>query len=619
MAINNTLQNVKRLTINKVPSEELFQQMIASGVVKNDELYLVENGSEIIYKEWTTTSQENSFIIPFTLSNEEQSSIEVFYNGLMLINGKHYTISNNTIELLSWSTNAEDSIVLCSDILCAGIEFWGNGSSFLEQIRTRVNEIVQNLENIKSNGLSSLNNLDKTNKENFNELTANSEQEINNIMVPIPSDWNNLVYNNENNQMGLRGKLIMDQSYMPINEQDLITKKYVDDNTFKIGDILTSARTNLGDDWILCNGQTVLDNKYPVLSKIFNTSKPFNWYQVFNYANYLKSSSYTKTLSIDSNNEYVLIFLKQMNGTSDFDIKAFITKDGYTFYLIPGDYNINYLNPCFYILNNYLICQQSDGGHTDLGRQINYIDLNSITDFSSIDKWNNWSELNYRPVYKGITYFNGDYYYITYSRDTDNYTTSNHFYKVNNKINGTVTEININKPILTAENYYNYNNIFSSNNILFLQLYGRTSTTIYGYKTFYSTDGINFNDINFNGYVKAIKYKFNKWYLFSGTEVYTTDNLNNAQWTVAFTVNDGSYTLTEDDNNFYFGDCYYNGLELLPITELYCVATIKNQILGKPTGTINNTTSYLSIASTDFGFSLPIIEKDKVYCYIKAK
>ena len=117
MAINNTLQNVKRLTINKVPSEELFQQMIASGIVKNDELYLVENGSEIIYKEWTTTSQENSFIIPFTLSNEEQSSIEVFYNGLMLINGKHYTICNNTIELLGWSTNAEDSIVLCSDIL----------------------------------------------------------------------------------------------------------------------------------------------------------------------------------------------------------------------------------------------------------------------------------------------------------------------------------------------------------------------------------------------------------------------------------------------------------------------------------------------------------------------
>ena len=179
----------------------------------------------------------------------------------MLINGKHYTISNNTIELLGWSTNAEDSIVLCSDILCAGIEFWGNGSSFLEQIRTRVNEIVQNLENIKSNGLSSLNNLDKTNKENFNELTANSEQEINNIMAPIPSDWNNLVYNNENNQMGLRGKLIMDQSYMPINEQDLITKKYVDDNTFKIGDILTSARTNIGEDWILCNGQNVLDSK----------------------------------------------------------------------------------------------------------------------------------------------------------------------------------------------------------------------------------------------------------------------------------------------------------------------------------------------------------------------
>ena len=618
MAINNTLQLVEKLTINKVPSEELFQQMISSGVVKEDELYLVENGSEIIYKEWITTSQENSFVIPFTLSNEELSSIEVFYNGLMLISGENYTISNNIIELLGWSTNIEDSIILCSDTLCAGIEFWGNGPSFLDQIRTRVNEIVQNLENIKSNGLSSLNTLNETNKETFNELITNSKQEVNNIMQPIPSDWNNLVYNNENNQMGLRGKLIMDQNYAPTEEQDLLTKKYVDDNTFKIGDLLTSARTNLGDDWILCNGQTALDNKYPILSKIFNTSKAFTWQQVFDYTDYLKSS-YTKNLYINSDNEYVLIFLKQMNNTMDFDVKSFITKDGYTFYLIPGDYNINYLNPCFYVLNNYLICQQSDGGHTDLSREINYLDLNSITDFSSIDKWNNWPKLNYSPIYKGITYFNEDYYYITYSRNDDSYIAYNHFYKVSNKINGAVTEVNINKPILTAENYYNYNNIFSSNNTLFLQLYGTSGTTTYGYKTFYSFDGVNFKDINFNGYVKAIKYKFNKWYLFSGANVYTTNSLNNAQWIVAFTLNNSSYTLTEDDNNFYFGDQYYNGVELSPITDLYCVATINNYVLGKPTGTITNKTSYISIASTDFGFSVPTIEKDNIYCYIKGK
>lgn len=618
MAINNTLQLVEKLTINKVPSEELFQQMIASGVVKEDELYLVENDNEIIYKEWITTSQENSFVIPFTLSTEELSSIEVFYNGLMLINGENYTISNNTIELLEWSTNVGDSIILCSNILCAGIEFWGNGPFFLDQIRNRVNKIIQDLKTIKSNGLSSLDNLNETKKEEFNELVANSKQEISNMMTPIPSDWNNLIYNNENNQMGLRGKLIMDQNYAPTQEQDLLTKKYVNDNTFKVGDILTSARTNLGDDWILCNGQTALDNKYPILSKIFNTSKAFTWQQVFDYTSYLKSS-YTKNLYIDSDNEYVLIFLKQMNNTMDFDVKAFITKDGYTFYLIPGDYNINYLNPCFYVLNNYLICQQSDGGHTDLRRTINYIDLNSITDFSSINKWNNWPELSYRPVYKGITYFNGDYYYITYSRNDDDYTTSNHFYKVSNKINGAVTEVNINKPILTAENYYNYNNIFSSNNTLFLQLYGTSGNTNYGYKTFYSTDGINFKDINFNGYVKAIKYKFNKWYLFSGSNVYTTYSLNNAQWAVAFTLNNSSYTLTEDDNNFYFGDQYYNGVELSPITDLYCVATINNYVLGKPTGTITNKTSYISIASTDFGFSVPTIEKDNIYCYIKGK
>ncbi len=619
MAINNTLQLVEKLTINKVPSEELFQQMIASGVVKEDELYLVENGSEIIYKEWITTSQENSFIIPFTLSNEELSSIEVFYNGLMLISGENYTISNNTIELLGWSTNIGDSIILCSNTLCAGIEFWGNGPSFLDQIKIRVNEIVQNLENIKSNGLSSLDTLNKTNRETFNELITNSKQEVNNIIQPIPSDWNNLIYNNENNQMGLRGKLIMDQNYGPAGEQDLLTKKYVDDNTFKVGDLLTSARTNLGDDWILCNGQTALDKKYPILSKIFNTSKAFTWQQVFDYTDYLKSSSYTKTLSVNSNNEYALIFLRQMNGPSDFDVKSFITKDGYTFYLIPGDYNINYLNPCFYVLNNYLICQQSDGNGYSLGRQINYIDLNSITDFNSIEKWNNWPKLSVSPVFGGITYFNKDYYCITCSRNSDNNAVSSqHLYKINNKLDSTVIEINPNGLIL-PDTFYGYYDIFSSNNTLFIQAYGRASGSTHGWKTFYSIDGINFKDINFDEQIKDIKYKFNKWYLFSGTNVYTTNSLNNAQWAVAFTLNNSSYILTEDDNNFYFGDQYYNGVELSPITDLYCVATINNYVLGKPTGTITDKTSYISIASTDFGFSVPTIEKDNIYCYIKGK
>ena len=52
------------------------------------------------------------------------------------------------------------------------------------------------------------------------------------------------------------------------NDTKWVTPKGLSDHTYKIGDILSTVRTDLDDKWLLCNGNTVDANLYPDLSDI---------------------------------------------------------------------------------------------------------------------------------------------------------------------------------------------------------------------------------------------------------------------------------------------------------------------------------------------------------------
>lgn len=52
------------------------------------------------------------------------------------------------------------------------------------------------------------------------------------------------------------------------NDTKWVTPKGLSDHTYKIGDILSTVRTDLDDKWLLCNGNTVDTNLYPDLSNI---------------------------------------------------------------------------------------------------------------------------------------------------------------------------------------------------------------------------------------------------------------------------------------------------------------------------------------------------------------
>lgn len=57
---------------------------------------------------------------------------------------------------------------------------------------------------------------------------------------------------------------------------DALQSVVKDGGAFQVGDTLTTARTNLGDKWLLCNGQQITQTDYPALVGLLG-NKPFNW------------------------------------------------------------------------------------------------------------------------------------------------------------------------------------------------------------------------------------------------------------------------------------------------------------------------------------------------------
>ena len=57
---------------------------------------------------------------------------------------------------------------------------------------------------------------------------------------------------------------------------DALQSVVKDGGAFQIGDKLTTARTNLGDKWLLCNGKQITQTDYPALVGLLG-AKPFGW------------------------------------------------------------------------------------------------------------------------------------------------------------------------------------------------------------------------------------------------------------------------------------------------------------------------------------------------------
>ncbi len=111
MEIKNNEKSFDSLIINKVPSKKIFNQMIEQDIVNDDELYIITENETPFYKYNIKCEEgQSSFTIPFDLENTE--TINVYYNGLLMINEVNYQIEDKTINLLGFVAAANDYITI---------------------------------------------------------------------------------------------------------------------------------------------------------------------------------------------------------------------------------------------------------------------------------------------------------------------------------------------------------------------------------------------------------------------------------------------------------------------------------------------------------------------------
>lgn len=205
-----------------------------------------------------------------------------------------------------------------------------------------------------------------------------------------------------------------------------------DGGGFQVGDTLTTARKNLGDKWLLCNGSHALTENYPELGELFD-SKEFDWIAmgdsgktILNFVtnadstnekflistddgvyfgdNLVNSASWTKLFTYTNADVYYL------NNTwiviSDTNWKYYsgneVTEDNFANISVPSSpmYTFNdiaYSGGKYYILSKYT---KSDNTEKDV---LIYTDLAVVpstvdTDYNS--SYRNWSALY--PVPNGV-------------------------------------------------------------------------------------------------------------------------------------------------------------------------------------------------------------------------
>lgn len=111
MEIKNNEKSFDSLIINKVPSKKIFNQMIEQDIVNDDELYIITENETPFYKYNIKCEEgQSSFTIPFELENTE--TINIYYNGLLMINEVNYQIEDKTINLLGFVAAANDYITI---------------------------------------------------------------------------------------------------------------------------------------------------------------------------------------------------------------------------------------------------------------------------------------------------------------------------------------------------------------------------------------------------------------------------------------------------------------------------------------------------------------------------
>lgn len=183
---------------------------------------------------------------------------------------------------------------------------------------------------------------------------------------------------------------------------DALQSVVKDGGAFQIGDTLTTARTNLGDKWLLCNGKQITQTDYPVLVGLLG-AKPFGWVSkgtstTANINNIVNKTTATGDLFLAKSDKEVQNSYHCYYSTDLLSWQSLKTSD--------SKFNIWCVNGTWIIYSGYTVI-------ADKPKKASYYSGENM-DFNNFTAINGITE-----SIRGAAYWNGKYYFSTYNSDSE--------------------------------------------------------------------------------------------------------------------------------------------------------------------------------------------------------
>lgn len=300
-----------------------------------------------------------------------------------------------------------------------------------------------------------------------------------------------------------------------------------DGGGFQVGDTLTTARKNLGNKWLLCNGSHALTENYPELGELFD-SKEFDW------------------IAMGDSGKTILNFVTNADSTNE---KFLISTDDGVYF---GDNLVNsaswiklftYTNADVYYLNNTWIVISDTNWKYYSGNEVTADNFANISVPSS-------------PMYtfNDIAYSGGKYYILSKYTKNDNTKKSVLIYTDLAVIPSTVDTNYLSSYRSWSALYPVPNGVATTGHI-----YSSTSQqnipilliTSDGTTELFTSDAPYYNNIQrLSTFRHALCYFNNKYYIYKCTNISTSGTTTTYHKSLysSDTIN-GTYTIVQNTNS----------------------------------------------------------------------
>ena len=127
----------------------------------------------------------------------------------------------------------------------------------------------------------------------FNQWNGEFDEWFDNLKAQLSDNVVANLQRQIDDRVKIADKATSDDIAQGTNDSKWVTPKGLKDSNvgYQVGDILTTARTNLGDKWALCNGASIDRDSYPELSNVL-LPIPYPWSSKTISGIYIKDSVY---------------------------------------------------------------------------------------------------------------------------------------------------------------------------------------------------------------------------------------------------------------------------------------------------------------------------------------